>query len=221
MPSSTVPSADLVPLAMTMAGVSRVRSEARHEDLRIEGALLGLALAGCASTSLTAYQDPAFATAGFGKVAVLAMGVQLDERIALENQLVGALRNKRVTADSTVQLFPPTRPMSDEELSAALLSSGYDAVLYVQRVEAGSKVEPSWTQMLGGDAANNTAEHLYASFETRLIDLRSSQVAWMASARTGGSEYAGNDLILDSFANRTADELEGGQFLAQRAPLQR
>jgi hypothetical protein len=183
--------------------------------------LFGLALTGCASTSLTAYQDPEFATASYGKVAVLATGVQLDERIALENQLVGALRNKRVTAESTLRLFPPTRPMSDEELSAALVSQGYDAILYVQRVEAGSQIQPSWTQIFGGDAASNTAEHLYASFETRLVDLRSSQVAWMASARTGGSEYAGGDLILDSFANRTADDLEGRQLLAQRAPLQR
>jgi len=178
--------------------------------------LFGLALAGCASTSLTAYQDPAFASASFGKVAVVATGVQLDERMALENQLVGALRNKRVTAESTLRLFPPTRPMSDEEMDAALLADGYDAILTVQRVEAGSHVEPSWTAMFGGDAAGNTAEHLYASFETRLVDLRSSQVAWMASARTGGSEYAGGDKLLDSFANRTADELEGRQLLAQR-----
>ena len=183
--------------------------------------LFALALAGCASTSLTAYQDPAFATASFGKVAVLATGVQLDERIALENRLVGALRNKRVTAESALRLFPPTRPMSDDQMAAALLAGGYDAILTVQRVEAGSHLESSWTAMFGGDAASNTAEHLYASFETRLVDLRSAQVAWMASARTGGSEYAGGDLILDSFANRTADELEGRQLLAQRAPLRR
>lgn len=162
--------------------------------------LIGFSLAGCASTALTTYQDPAFATARFKKVAVLATGVQLDERIALEDQLVGALRSKRVTAASTVRLFPPTRTVSDEEMDAALLSQGYDAILTVQKVEAGYTTE----------------QHLYASFETRLVDLGSSQVAWMASARTGGSEYAGGDKILDSFANRTADELEGRQLLAQR-----
>ena len=161
--------------------------------------LLGFTLAGCASTALTAYQDPAFATASFKKVAVLATRVQLGERIALENEMVGALRNKRVAAESTVRLFPPTRTMSDEEMDAALLADGYDAILAVQRVEAGYTTE----------------QHLYASFETRLVDLRSSQVAWMASARTGGSEYAGGDKILDCFANRTADELEGRQLLAQ------
>jgi hypothetical protein len=182
-------------------------------------ALLGLTLAGCASISLTSYQDPAFATASFGKVAVVATGVQLDERLALENQLVGALRNKRVAAESTLRLFPPTRPVSDEEMRVALRADGYDSILYVQRVEAGSKSEPSWTQMLGGDAAYNTAD-LFA-FDTSLVDLESNQVAWVASARTGGSEYAGSEQILDSFANRTADALEGRQLLAQRAPLRR
>ena len=189
---------------------------------RSVAALLGLTLAGCASTSLTSYQDPAFATASFGKVAVLATGVQLDEQIALENQLVGALRNKRVAAESTLRVFPPTRAVSDEEMRAALRADGYDSILYVQRVEAGSKNEPSWTQMFGGDAAYNTAEHLYASFDTSLVNLESNQVSsWVASARTGGSEYAGSEQILDSFANRTADALEGRQLLAQRAPLQR
>jgi hypothetical protein len=123
--------------------------------------LLGFTLAGCASTSLTSYRDPAFADARFGKLAVLATGVQLDERIALENRMVGALRNKRVTAEAVMRLVPPTRSMSDDDLSAALLADGYDAILTVQRVEAGSKIEPSWSQMLGGSSASATAEHLY------------------------------------------------------------
>jgi hypothetical protein len=182
----------------------------------VAGLLLGFTLAGCASTSLTSYRDPAFADARFGKLAVLATGVQLDERIALENRMVGALRNKRVTAEAVMRLVPPTRSMSDDDLSAALLADGYDAILTVQRVEAGSKIEPSWSQMLGGSSANNTAEHLYASFDTSLIDLRTHQVAWMASARTGGSEYAGVSDLIDSFADNTAEALENKQLLAQR-----
>jgi hypothetical protein len=39
--------------------------------------------------------------------------------------------------------------MSDEDLSAALLEEGCDALLVVRRVDAGSKLEPSWTQILG------------------------------------------------------------------------
>ena len=178
--------------------------------------LLGCTLLGCASTSLTSYRDPAFADTRFGKVAVLATGVQLDERIALENRMVGALRNKRVTAEAVMRLVPPTRSIGDDDLSAALLADGYDAILTVQRVEAGSKIEPSWSQMLGGSSANATAEHLYASFDTSLIDLRTRQVAWMASARTGGSEYASVSNLIDSFADNTADALENKQLLAQR-----
>jgi hypothetical protein len=57
---------------------------------------------------------------------------------------------------------------------------------------------------------------LYASYDASLIDLRTGQVAWMASARTGGSEYAGVAEIIDSFASRTADALEERQLLAIR-----
>ena len=184
-------------------------------------ALLLWTLTGCASTSLTAYQDPAFTQARYWKFAVLASGVQLDERQALENRLVGALRNKAVAAESAMRLFAPTRPTSNEEMSAALLAEGYDALLIVQRVEAGSKLEPSWSQILGGSSSGDTAEHLYASYDASLVDLRSGQVAWMASARTGGSEYAGVAEIVDSFASRTADALEERQLLAIRPPLAR
>jgi len=182
--------------------------------------LVGFTLAGCATTSLTSYRDTAFADARFGKVAVLATGVQLDDRIALENRMVGALRNKRVTAEAVMRLVPPTRAVSDDELGAALLADGYDAILTVQRVEAGSKVEPSWSQMLGGSSSTDTAEHLYASFDTSLVDLKTRQVAWMASARTGGSEYAGASDLIASFADNTADALESKQLLTQR-PAQR
>jgi hypothetical protein len=183
--------------------------------------LLGCALAGCASTSLTSYRDPAFADARFGKVAVLASGVQLDDRIALENRMVGALRNKRIAAEAVIRLFPPTRQISDEDLRTALLAEGYDAILYIQRVESGSKIQPSWTQMFGGSSANNMAERLYASFDASLVDLETLKVAWMASARTGGSEYADGTEIVASFAEGTADALESKQLLANRSPRQR
>jgi len=180
------------------------------------GLLLGCLLPGCAATSLTSYSDPAFTTTSYWKFAVMVGGLQLDERQALENRLVGALRNKAVAAESTMRLFPPTREVSDDEVSSALLADGYDALLYVQRVDAGSKIEPSWTQIFGGSASGNTAEHLYAAFDTRLVDLRSGQVAWIASAKTGGSEYAGVAEVVDSFASRTADALEEKQLLAIR-----
>jgi hypothetical protein len=182
--------------------------------------LLGCALAGCASTSLTSFRDPAFADARFGKVAVLASGVQLDDRIALENRMVGALRNKRIAAEAVIRLFPPTRQISDEDLRTALLAEGYDAILYIQRVESGSKIQPSWTQMFGGSSTNNMAERLYASFDASLVDLETLKVAWMASARTGGSEYADGKEIVASFADGTADALESKQLLANRSPRQ-
>src|SRR5215470_12023782 len=160
------PSADLVPPGDDPGPASR--ESGRRLDMKtfapkVVAALLLWTLTGCAATALTAYQDPAFTQASYWKFAVLASGVQLDERQAIENRLVGALRNKAVAAESAMRLFPPTRPMSNEEMSAALLAEGYDALLVIQRVEAGAKLEPSWSQILGGTSADATAEHLYAS----------------------------------------------------------
>jgi hypothetical protein len=172
-------------------------------------------LSGCASTSTTSYRDPAFASATFHKVAVLASGMQLAERGELEGRLAGALQQKHVDAAPVIKLVPPTRQLGEEELGDMLRGQGFDALLVVQRLEAGAKLEPSWSTILGGSSANDTSERLYAAFDASLVDLASNQVAWIASSRTGGSEYASTSDLLDSFASRTADELAEKQLLGR------
>ncbi len=164
-------------------------------------------LSGCAASSTTSYRDPAFATATFGKVAVLASGMQLGERSELEGRLAGALQQKHVASAPVITLLPPTRQLTDEEMGELLRGRGFDALLVITRVESGSRLEPSWSTILGGSSANDTAERLHAAFDASLVDLASNQVAWVASSRTGGSEYASTSDLLDSFASRTADEL--------------
>ncbi len=172
-------------------------------------------LSGCAATSTTSYRDPAFATSTFRKFAVMASGMQLGERGELEGRLAGALQQKRVAAAPLIELVPPTRQLTDEELGDALRGQGFDALLVVQRVEAGARSEPSWSTILGGSSADDTSERLYAAFDASLVDLATNQVAWIASSRTGGSEYASISDLLDSFASRTADELEEKHLLSK------
>ena len=64
----------------------------------------------------------------------------------------------------------------------------------------------------------NTAEHLYASFDTSLVDSSRTRSRGRPSAGPVAAGTPGASEILDSFANRTADALEGRQLLAQRAP---
>lgn len=172
-------------------------------------------LSGCAATSTTSYRDPAFATATFGKVAVLASGMQLGERGELEGRLAGALQQKHVASVPVIKLVPPTRQLTDEEMEELLRGQGFDALLVVRRVDSGSRLQPSWSTILGGSSASDTAEHLYAAFDASLVDLASNQVAWVASSQTGGSEYASTSDLLDSFASRTADELAEKHLLGR------
>ena len=115
-------------------------------------------------------------------------------------------------------------------------ADGYDSVLYVERVEAGSRTEASWTQMLGGDAAYNTAEHLYASFETSLVDLESeaSEQSWIPlqtarrmrwredscsrSVRHCGGEGARDEVRREERRCATGSGARGGAVRPDRPP---
>jgi hypothetical protein len=152
---------------------------------------------------------------------VVVSGLQLAERKEAETRLVAALRRKHVDAVEAIALFPPTRELTAEEISAALRERGFDGVLHAQRLESGTKVQTGWLAGLASAAGSTTVDtpEPYTTFDLSLTDLGSGQVVWVASTRTEGSSYASNGDLLESFASRTADELEDGRLLASRGAV--
>jgi hypothetical protein len=107
-----------------------------------------------------------------------------------------------------MQFLPPTRQFTQEETMAALRERGFDALLFVERVESGSKAQ---VIILTTD----TEQREYVTFEASLIDVSTGQTAWVGSLRTeANSSYASNSDLLESLTSSTADELAEKRLLA-------
>ena len=171
--------------------------------------VVGFALVGCASTSTSSYRAPAFAQASYRKVAVMASGVQLGTRQQIEGRLASALRGKHIQATESLQLFPPTREVSQDDIMGVLHERGFDGLLFVERVESGS------TSHVVNLLTAETEPRDFIAFDARLVDVASGQNAWVGSLRTeANTGITSNADILDSFTSSTADELEERHLLA-------
>lgn len=100
-----------------------------RQPSRLLAAVLLLALSGCISTSLIEHwKDPTFSGPPLHKV--LVVGVQRDagRRRVWESSMVDALARQHIAATASYQLFPDRAP-SAEQLAAAAIRQGFDAVL--------------------------------------------------------------------------------------------
>jgi hypothetical protein len=92
--------------------------------------LLGMVLllvAGCATSQVTAFRDPGYASARFDRLAVFALGLNLGATVAVERQLCQKLAPTPCVPGSSI--LPPTRTYNADEAARYLEGSGVDAVL--------------------------------------------------------------------------------------------
>lgn len=97
--------------------------------MRILALLLLPAATGCASATLTAFRDPAFADRRFERIAVFAVGMYLDNAVAVENQVCANVAPSPCVSGKSV--LPPTRAYSDGEIREYLANARVDGVLIV------------------------------------------------------------------------------------------
>jgi len=96
-----------------------------------------LALAGCASTNMTSFTDPAFKGLTFHHFLVVARSKNLSTRLWLESNLVQTFTSHRIFATESILLLPPTRQFSDEQMRDSLLRHNFDAYIVVDVGETG------------------------------------------------------------------------------------
>lgn len=90
---------------------------------------IAVALSACATSSVTAFKDPAFSSTAFGRVGVFAVGMNLDAAVEVERQVCEKLAP--TPCEQGKQVVPPTRQFTGEEVQQMLGARGIDAVLIV------------------------------------------------------------------------------------------
>ena len=162
--------------------------------------LVLLASAACTSTRLTSYRDPAFKDVAYQSVVVAADVGDLDWREHLEGGIANQLRGLGVEAWPSLRFVSPTWP--PEEQAKALRETGHPAVVLVSVGNSG--VSQSFSVVSG---TGYTSDQPWASMTTRLQDMKTGRVAWMATSQTEGDGFTSFDDVRRAYCLRVAKEL--------------
>ena len=188
-----------------------------------------LILFSCASTRMTSFKDPDYQNTAFKRILVVANTNDLEDRQKLESKMVEAFSEIGVYALESYKLFPPTRELTNEEKVDLLLKNNVDSFISISVGESGvSDVyipQTSSTTKTEGNVNvyGNTARYKekstttyqggytvhkpWAQFETKLYDVSNSRMAWIASSFTGGNAYANKNTVMNSYCDKTVDQL--------------
>jgi len=186
--------------------------------------LLIVSCSACVKTKLTTYRDPAYASGYFlGKVLVAAQGLPLAERNAVESSFVEQFQTTNVIAVRSLDLMPPTRQLSPEDIKRVIENNGIDSILSMTDYTKGTDTayvpqthvpgqSTSTVTFYGNMAYVNTQTtpgYTYGGFNVRkprysytlsLFDTSNSSIVWTASGDAKGSAASG----IDEFGHSTA-----------------
>src|SRR5688572_15370292 len=91
-------------------------------------ALIAL-LSGCATSTVTAFKDPALSSQRYSRIGVFVVGMPLDASVSIERSLCTQL--KPIDCDMGKDVLPPVRQYSPEEVGAVLQERHIDSVLII------------------------------------------------------------------------------------------
>ncbi len=135
-------------------------------------------LSGCATSTITAFKDPAFSDAHYSTVVVAATGMTLAATVEVERQLCKKLTPTICFRGSS--LLPPTRNYTKAEVSDALTKNSIEAALIVSL--KGDKANSQYLSTI-----NNSTANAYVN-------------------TTGGANYYGNNALYNSQSYGSASE---------------
>lgn len=197
-----------------------------------------LFLSGCASTSVTAYKDPNFASKTYESLAIYANTENLEWRQSLEQTMVAEINKRGGYAVPSMSLIPPTRDYEPGEAARILFRENNIGGLITIKV-GDSGVQQQWIPQTGSTTTSSGTVSTYgntgtysgtssttyqggynvnkpwAKMSTELIDLESGKKVWVASSHTGGNAYASFNTIRKSYCKKIANELQkAGLFIS-------
>jgi hypothetical protein len=91
-----------------------------------------LLLSSCATSKITAFRDPAFATKHFSSLVVFAQGMALDSSVEVERMICNKVAPTPCKSGKSV--LPPTRQYTGADVAKYLEDSGAEAVLIIALV---------------------------------------------------------------------------------------
>lgn len=186
--------------------------------------LLLFSLAGCASTNLTSYVDPEFRNKTYNSFVIEYLSNDLQRKSFIEKRVAEILFTKGIRTHIGIDVFPPTRKLSNEEIGRIIHRTGAEGYLLIAMTNAYSVqtyVPPTYntsgsaysygnytnvsatTTQTGGYTVNKPVQE----FKIELIDVSTSKTAYQATGQTRGGGGVTDEIMADSLANALVEKL--------------
>jgi len=182
-------------------------------------------LLGCAWTKITSFKDPDFSNTNFSKILIIVPFSDLELRQTTEKEFQDALYSKGITAITSIELFPPTREFSPDEILNLLRKFNIDGILFIASEDYWTS--PTYTpesrstkgsaSLIGNLISYSVSARKYRSnylskshitFELRLYDVNTGRTAWIAKSNTRKNAFADFNRMMTSLAISTTNQLK-------------
>ena len=171
-----------------------------------------------ARTEITSFTDPAFRERRLTNVMVLASLADIALRTEAERAFVEQLNKSGISALPSIDVIPPTRNYTAEEINRVVTDNGICDVMVIVLTDTAEKktfIPPSFhtygnsTYMYGG----YTVSKPRLTFQITLYDAATGNAMWIASALTSGTAHADFKTIIKSLSRETAEKLKTDGFI--------
>lgn len=188
----------------------------------------------CASTKMTSFVDPSYSDVTYKHLLIIYPSVDLDEKHTAENIYRDKFAKQGISIDIGIELLPPTREFSIDELDSIFSDHQIDGVLIVSFEDAWTKesyIPKSQSSSTKGSASvignsifykgktktttygGYTVSKPRVQFTTTLYDTKTYDIAWKASSTTKGNAKASYKTLINSLAETTITDLLKYQML--------
>lgn len=185
--------------------------------------LSSILLLGCAHTKVTSFKDTE-RSAGktYSKIVVLAPFSDLELRSTAERTFASKLRENGASAVLAIEVIPPTRKPTKEEIEAKLVQDGFDGLFLVNLTQAYNETTttPGYATTIWGKSGAittysgpSTISSPRLKFNLQLMDVSSKQNVWVSSTFTRAGSLTSRTTIFNSLADSAVKKLKEDRLI--------
>ncbi|MBN1932316.1 MAG: hypothetical protein JW786_11995 [Desulfobacterales bacterium] len=186
--------------------------------------ILLLFLFSCASTKMSSFKDPDFDEFVLHSILVCGYCGSIQQNRYIETLFVNEFKQQGIEILAGMDVFPPTRGYTSEEMVKIVRETGVDGILIIGLTDAWidkKYIPPSYhtegtfnkvgnslnyseqTTSVGG----GTITKPRATYDITLLDAGSGKKVWIADAFSRGNAFADFNIMMNSLVVNTLNAL--------------
>ena len=189
--------------------------------------VLSILVSACASTTITSFVDPDFKGRKYSSFVVVTPNLNLEYASLLQGAVCKSLVGHGATCARSLDMFPPTRNYTGQQIAEALQAKRVTAYLVVTYGGGGTSSTQVGTMAYGSATVSSNTVTAYGSavpitsfkptdgYEVVLIDTATFNKAWIGGAKTQASGLANitDSVFTSSLAKEVAAQLSSAGLL--------